>query len=157
MKYRYLTPEELQLLEDELIQFLIVNGIDGHEWEKINKQNPEKALELVGMFSDVVIQRSLEKVKFGEQGTRNRFFIFAFHDEEVELLGCQCKNSETDISTFELLLDAIKNKPSEIELFRQTKKYQPNREQEIFSMMNNGLLLSEQSRYDLLLKLYTND
>ena len=59
MKYRYLTPEELQLFEDELIQFLIVNGIDGPEWEKINKTNPDKARELVGLFSDVVIHRSL--------------------------------------------------------------------------------------------------
>jgi hypothetical protein len=157
MKYRYLTPEELQLLEEELVQFLIVNGIDGPEWEKINKTNPDKARKLVGMFSDVVIHRSLEKVKFGEQGTRNRFFIFTFHDKEIELLGYQCKNSKTDISTFDLLLDVIKNTPSEIELFRQTKKYQPNREQEIFAMMNNGLLLSEQSRFDLLQKLYSHD
>ncbi len=157
MKYRYLTPEELQLLEEELIQFLIVNGIDGPEWEKINKENPDKARELVGMFSDVVIHRSLEKVKFGEQSTRSRFFIFAFHEDEVELLGCQSKNSESDISTFELLMQEILNNPSEIELFRQSKKYQHNREQEIFTMMNNGLLLSEQSRYDLLLKLYAHD
>jgi hypothetical protein len=157
MKYRYLTTEELQLLEEELVQFLIVNGIDGPEWEKINKTNPDKAREFVGMFSDVVIHRSLEKVKFGEQGTRNRFFIFAFHNEEIELLGCICKNDALDISTFELLIEALKNTPADIELFRQTKKYQPNREQEIFTMINNGLLLSEQSRYDLLLKLYTND
>jgi hypothetical protein len=72
-------------------------------------------------------------------------------------LGCICKNDALDISTFELLSEALKNTPSDIELFRQTKKYQPNREQEIFIMMNYGLLLSEQSRYDLLLKLYTND
>lgn len=157
MKYRYLTPEELQLLEEELVQFLIVNGIDGPEWEKINKTNPVKARELVGMFSDVVIHRSLEKVKFGEQGTRNRFFIFAFHNEEIELLGCICKNDALDISTFEFLSEALKITPADIELFRQTKKYQPNREQEIFSMMNNGLLLSEQSRFDLLQKLYSHD
>jgi hypothetical protein len=157
MKYRYLSPEELQLLEEELIQFLIVNGIDGPEWEKINKENPEKALELVGMFSDLVVQRSLEKVKFGEQSTYNRFFIFAFHKEEIELLGCISKNDSLDISTFDLLFYALKNCPSDIELFRQTKKYQPNREQEIFAMMNNGLLLSEQSRFDLLQKLYSHD
>jgi hypothetical protein len=157
MKYRYLTQEELQLLEEELVQFLIVNGIDGPEWEKINKTSPDKARELVGMFSDVVVHRSLEKVKFGEQGTRNRFFIFAFHKEEIELLGCICKNDALDISTFDLLFKALKNYPSEIELFRQTKKYQPNREQEIFTMMNNGLLLSEQSRFDLLQKLYSHD
>lgn len=157
MKYRYLNPEELQLLEEELIQFLIVNGIDGPEWEKINKTNPDKAGELVGMFSDVVIHKSLEKVKFGEQGTANRFFIFAFHDTEIELIGCMAKRENADIATFESLLDEVKNHPQTLEVFRQTKKYAPNREQEIFSMMNNGLLLSEQSRFDLLHKLYSND
>lgn len=157
MKYRYLTPEELQLLEDELIQFLIVNGIDGPEWEEINKTNPDKARELVGMFSDVVIHRSLEKVKFGEQGSANRFFIFAFHDEEIELIGCMSSRENVDISSFEMLMQEVKNQPQSIEVFRQTKKYEPNREQEIFTMMNNGLLLSEQSRYDLLQKLYSHD
>jgi hypothetical protein len=37
MKYRILSQEELELLEDDLKAFLIVNGAHGDEWAEMNK------------------------------------------------------------------------------------------------------------------------
>jgi hypothetical protein len=44
MKYRRLTQEELTHLEGDLKAFLIINGIEGEAWEKLNQESPEKAL-----------------------------------------------------------------------------------------------------------------
>jgi hypothetical protein len=40
MKYRRLTQEELTHLEGDLKAFLIINGIDGEAWEKLNQESP---------------------------------------------------------------------------------------------------------------------
>ena len=42
MKYRLLTTEELEFFEDELKQFLIVNGFHDKEWREINKTDKSK-------------------------------------------------------------------------------------------------------------------
>ena len=47
MKYRMLTTEELTHFEEDLKQFLIVNGVHGDEWEQMNRETPDKAVELV--------------------------------------------------------------------------------------------------------------
>ncbi len=156
MKFKYLTKEELQLLENELLQFLIVNGIDGPEWERINTSNPEKAVEIVGLFSDLVWQRSLEKVKFGEKIYSNQCFVFAFHADQIEMYQLLAKDKREDLLTFDDFAHWLSVHPGQFEIRHQTKNYKSNREEEIFFMMNNGLLLSDYSRFEFLQKIYNN-
>jgi hypothetical protein len=156
MKYKYLTQEELQLLENELLQFLIANGIDGPEWEKINTTQPEKAIEIVGLFSDLVWQRSLEKVKFGEKIYDNQYLVFAFHQEDVEMLALSAKQNNLALNSFEDFTELLRTQPQQLNIRHHKKNYNTSREEEIFFMMNNGLLLSDHSRYELLLNLYNN-
>ena len=40
MRYRMLSQEELELLEEDLKAFLIVNGIHADEWEQMNTAAP---------------------------------------------------------------------------------------------------------------------
>ena len=47
MRFRKLSNVELEALSEELIQFLVVQGIDDELWRKINKESPQKAEELV--------------------------------------------------------------------------------------------------------------
>ena len=42
MKYRYLTDQELQILEKDFVQFLVANGIDNDEWVRVNKESKRK-------------------------------------------------------------------------------------------------------------------
>ena len=62
--FRILTVEELELFKKEFIEFLVVNGIEGNDWTKINKDNPEQADEFIRLFSEVVFTGILRKVKF---------------------------------------------------------------------------------------------
>jgi len=155
MKYKFLSDEELEILENELLQFLIVNGIHGEEWKRINEEKPDKALELIGLFSDLVWQRSLEKAQCGDIITDNQYLIFQFRKEEIELFGLRSKNtiSATNFTDF---VRYLKTNPSGVDLIHQTKAYKMSREEEIFSMMNNGLLLCDQANFDFLKNLYNN-
>lgn len=42
MKYRRLTAEELSGLEKEFVHYLIINGIDAQEWEKLKASVQKK-------------------------------------------------------------------------------------------------------------------
>ena len=155
MKYKFLSDEELEILENELLQFLIVNGIDGAEWKRINEEKPDKALELIGLFSDLVWQRSLEKAQCGDIITDNQYLIFQFRKEEIELFGLRCTN-KISANNFSDFVSCLKTNPSGLDLIHQTKTYKMSREEEIFSMMNNGLLLCDQANFDFLKNLYNN-
>lgn len=155
MKYKYLNQEELQLLEQELLQFLIVNGIDGDEWKRINQNQPEKAVELVGLFSDLVWQKSLEKVEFGEQISNNHYLIFKFGKDKIEMLGLKCSR-DSELGSFHEFIELLKSDPKAVSLIHQSKAYNSEREHEIFQMMDNGLLLSDKSNFDFLKNLYHN-
>ena len=40
VKYRALTHEELESMEKEFIDFLVLNGITGEDWEKLKNEKP---------------------------------------------------------------------------------------------------------------------
>lgn len=156
MKYKYLNSDELQLLENELLQFLIVNGIDGETWKRINQNEPEKAIELVGLFSDLVWQRTLEKVQYGEQIWQNRYMIFEFGSTQIDMYGLLYNKQEKTCNSFQDFLAILKEQPKDIEVFHQTKPYQSTRELELFEMINNGLLLSDQENFNFIKNIYHN-
>ncbi len=156
MKYRYLNNEELEMLEEELKQFLIVNGIDGQEWEKINKNDPEKAHELIGIFSDVVLQSALEKIKYGELIDENHLFIFEFRENEAELVGLKCTDRKLKLSTFMEFTDVLTKTPQKMDVMNKIKSYDSPREEHVFSMFEIGMTVSNKEKFDFIKQLYLN-
>jgi len=152
MKYRILTNEELIPLEEDLKAFLIVNGIDGSEWEKINQQNPDKAIELVELFSDVVLQKVYEKIKFLEYRSTTSCMVFKCGEETIELISIQTTDSSDDLSTAESLHEALKKENSSLTFFKSSKNYSNTRELEIHQMIESGCLLSNEAFWLLLMK-----
>lgn len=141
MKYRILRNEELVELEDVLKQFLIVNGVQGDEWKRINEEEPDKALDLVELFSDYVLQIVYEKTFYLEKLTPNMAFFFSFEKEQVELISIQRKNMDDtsiDLSSMTNVLHLFKTSISELVYFRQTKKYAKTREMEMHDMFQSG-------------------
>ena len=65
-KYKCLTADELQNLEKEFINFLASAQITGSDWEKMKKDEVEKVEELIAVFSDLVYEKVLSKIKFLE-------------------------------------------------------------------------------------------
>ncbi|MGV3631971.1 MAG: DUF6495 family protein [Bacteroidota bacterium] len=153
-KYRYLNDEELKHLEEELKQFLVVNHVYKEEWEQINRENPDKALELVGLFSDNVLQTVYEKIRFLEKRTPGSCFVFHFTPEEIQLKVLQVENpGKADLSTPESIHEALLHHSNDLSFFKSSKKYSTSRETEIHQTLEQGAAVSTAGFWEMLEKL----
>lgn len=143
MKYRMLNEEELTHLEEELKQFLIVNGVHGEEWERLNRDEPAKAIQLVELFSDNVLQKVYEKMKVIEFRSKDSCMVFHYGEDAIDLISIQAKpNTNVDLSTPESIHDALTKKSEELNYFRSGKKYKEEREMELHKMLVQGCIPS---------------
>lgn len=143
MKYRLLSNEELLALEDDLKAFLIINGIDGATWENINKTEPEKALGLVELFSDSVLQKVYEKIEFLEFRSLKNCIVFHCTSLGIEAISLYLnKDSQGDFSTPENIHHTLINYTSDIRFSRQSQTYKKNREEEIHQLLEQGCVPS---------------
>lgn len=150
-KYRLLNDEELKHFEEELKQFLILNHVYAEEWKEINETNPEKALELVALFSDNVLQRVYENMHFLEKKTKDACFVFHFKQEVVDLKIIQSDRSENlDLSTAESLHHAMQNYLEDLSFYKSSKKYTETREQEIHQLIEQGAIPSSKMFWESL-------
>lgn len=152
MKYRLLSDEELEIFEEDLKHFLIANGIDGSEWEKINKSDKEKAIKLVELFSDVVLQKVYENVKFIEHRSPSSCMIFSLNPDNIELISINAKNDKVDLSTPENIHSALSKNASQLTFFKTKKGYTKERELEIHEMLMQGCVNSSEAFWIMLNK-----
>lgn len=143
MKYRILSNEELSHLEEDFKHFLIVNGVHAEEWEALNKNEVDKAVQLVEVFSDTVLQKVYEKIEYLEFRSLDNCMVFHFGEDKIELISIQRKvNSSVDLSTVESIHDALKKQATELTFFKSEKSYSKEREAEIHDMIEQGCMLS---------------
>jgi len=154
MKYRILTNEELSHLEEDFKQFLIVSGIHAEEWEEINKTDSSKAIQLVEIFSDTVLQKVYEKIKFVEFRSENSCIVFSCQEDTIELIAIQAKKGiHVNLSTPESIHAELKTRLENLQFQRSEKKYNVTRELEVHSLLEQGCVISSKDFWELLLKL----
>lgn len=142
MKYRMLTDDELRVFEPELKQFLVVNAVYDEEWRQINQENPDKARQLVALFSDQVLQTIYERIAFVEHRSKKTCLVFACQSDRLLLIGLQHNHPELDFSTLEGIHFGLTNHLAEIKWFKKSKGYDSDREMEIHQMLENGCVPS---------------
>ena len=129
MKYRILSNEELSHLEEDFKHFLIVNGVHAEEWEALNKNDVEKAVQLVEVFSDTVLQKVYEKIEYLEFRSVGTCMVFHLSEDKIELISIHRKaESAADLSTIESIHDALKSNAEQLTFFKTEKSYSKNRE-----------------------------
>jgi len=144
-----LSEEELSHLEDELKQFLIVNGVDGDTWAKINETAPTRATELVGLFSDAVLQRIYEKLTYIEFRSTDSCMLFYVGQSQVHLISITPKSGvDIDLSTPESIHQAMTQQAQNLTYFETSKPFKHSREEEIHALMEQGCVVSTQSFWD---------
>ncbi len=147
MKFERLSNKELQSLEKEFIEFLVVNTIIAADWEKIKKENPEKAEKLIDLFSDMVWGKSLGKIKFLEHRTPTSIKVFNCKKEVIELIGVDAEHQA--FSSKNIVFDPNKK----YSLFQHKKKYHPDRETELYKMLKSGCYIADKKHFEILKKL----
>ena len=143
LKYRLLTDDELEELEHEFKQFLIVNEIYDEEWRKLNTEKSEKVDELVIMFSNLVIEKSLKRIQYLEIATSEGINAYYCKEDEIELIGISTQ--QTGIDFLSLTPDELSTTP--LSIFMTSKKYEKERETTIFGMLNSGCGIIDEKRF----------
>lgn len=155
MKFRRLTLDELKELHEEFIQFLASNTITGEEWKHLKENNYEKAETLIEIFSDIVIEKSLSNIRFLEKREPKNLLLFHCKENEVDLIGLSLpEDSKVDLTNNEHIASvASEDMQTDLKIFRSSKMYQNNREEEVFKLLNEGCLITDEKLYSALITL----
>mgnify|MGYP006147605883 CR=1 FL=1 len=152
MKYRILSTDELEPLKDDFIKFLSANTITGEDWTKIKVEKPEEAEKIIGIFSDIVWEKSLDKIKCLEHRDEKHLKVFLCGEEKINMVGfsVNAKNAASllDEETF-IKLGSGEIKFSELNaaFYASEKNYEENRSLEMFKMMEAGCTPCEEAYY----------
>ena len=152
MKYRMLTTEEMEIFNEDFKHFAVANGVSNEEWLEMNESNKEMATKLVGLFSDTVLQKVYEKLKFIEHRSKSSCLVFKLNESEIDLISLNAKTDKVDLSTAESIHEALVNNASELSIFQSKKKYSKVREEEIHEMLSQGCVNSSEAFWMLLEK-----
>ena len=147
-----LTPEEMEIFDEDFKHFAVANGVSNEEWLEMNTSNKELATQLVGLFSDTVLQKVYEKLKFIEHRSPSSCLVFKLNDSEIDLISLNAKSDKVDLSSAESIHDALVNNASELSIFRSNKKYSKVREEEIHEMLSQGCVNSSEAFWMMLEK-----
>ncbi len=150
-----LTSEELASLEKEFINFLVSNTITAEDWVHIKSNEKERAAQLIEIFSDMVLERSLQKIEYVENKTAHEVHIFYYGPEECVLVGLKIDPTlpvdltEADAySKISILLEQTETAP--VKVFTTKKGYLKSREEDLFAQLESGGLITNDRHYKLL-------
>lgn len=150
MKYRLLSQEEQQYFDEDFKYFLIANGVKNEEWLDMIQNSPKKAEELVGMFSDAVLDIVYKKMQFLEHRSKDSCMVFHFEEDKIALISLTSTNAQLDLSTPESIHHALQKHAKDIQLFKTQKAYHHEREMEIHQMIEKGCVPSTSDFWEAL-------
>jgi hypothetical protein len=152
MKYKRLTSEELHALEPDFVRFLATAQVTGPDWEKMKKEEIEKAEELIDVFSDIVYDKVLRKIQYLEYRDEKTMNVYYCGNEKIQLAGLRVKeNSALDLTKGNIP-EQWNEHQSAITIVRSEKKYEKEREEEVFELLQNGCLITDEKMFKILMK-----
>lgn len=152
MKYKRLTSEELNALEKEFIHFLASAQITGADWDKMKKNEIEKANELIEVFSDVVYDKILRKIKYLEYRDAKTLNLFYCAEDKIALVGIRVKeNAALDLTNAEVLNNWQEHDLACVHVVKSEKNYVKEREEEVFELLQNGCLITDERLFKVLM------
>lgn len=139
MKYRQLTTEQFLELHKEFAEFLATQQIDVKEWETIKTEKPEMADEELAIFSDIVWENVLNKTEYIEHISANHINLFKCNSKEIIRIYIQLNDASKSFLNEEDFNWFTNNPLNEtVEYFKAVKKYQKERNTELFELIEMG-------------------
>ncbi|MCW3072258.1 MAG: hypothetical protein JWO44_2148 [Bacteroidetes bacterium] len=151
MKYKRLNQEELEALQQDFVNFLAAAQITGPDWEKMKKQELNKANELIDVFSDMVYEKVLGRISYLEYRDAKTLNIFYFGEDKVQLTGLRVKEtSPLDLTSPEVISQWNGANNASVNIVRSEKKYEKERQLEIFELLQTGCMITDDKLFRLL-------
>ena len=151
--FKILSDEELKLLELEFKQFLIANGIHDKEWKLINEKEPDKAIDLVEQFSDLVYEKSLENVKYIAYFTATEIKAFWYRKDKALLVGLKDTSGKLDFRRADWWMQ-LPEQIENVEVYQLEKEVDTKlRGIELFKLISGGAMVISEDYFKRLYQL----
>jgi len=153
MKYRQLTKEQFESLQQEFALFLASQSIDVKEWNQIKTEKPTIAEDEMNVFSDIVWDDVLTKTNYVEHFSKTSANLFKCDTNEIHRIVIKIS---WDINLLEqegfewLMKNPMDNS---VEIFKGTKPYNSDRNTEIFDLIEKGSSISKGEIFEYFSKL----
>lgn len=148
MKYRRLSKEQLEELHPEFINFLATQSITADEWTKIKTEKPEVAEEELDVFSDLIWEGVLAKVKHLENISELQMHLFELTEKEMKLISVKVLNPEIDLRTKVGFTWFKRNFQSDfVEYLTASKAYSEDKNVDKFNLIQQGATITKGELY----------
>ncbi|NGX84212.1 DUF6495 family protein [Aequorivita sp. KMM 9714] len=148
MKYARLTKEQFEELHQEFINFLATQSITADEWAKLKVEKPEVAEEELDVFSDLIWEGVLKKVKYLEHISPKQLMLFHITDAFMELIAIKIDKEEVDITTeygYKWLQQNLHD--DAVSLYTSTKAIKEDRNKDVFILIQQGAVITKGELY----------
>ncbi len=153
MKYTKLTKEQFESLHTEFAQFLATQKIDIDQWKTIKSNNPSLVEEELNIFSDLVWEDVLTKVTFVEHISKSSINLFKTNQESISRIVIKVEKKIDLLNQKDYQWLVNNPKDDSIHYFKGEKKYQSERNQEIFNLIEQGSYISDGQLFEYFNKL----
>ena len=153
MKYSRLTKEQLEELHQEFINFLATQAITVDEWATIKENTPETAEQELDVFSDLVWEGVLNKVKFLEHISPEQMHLFHLNNDDMKVVAVKLK-TDIDLTTkegFNWLRENLMN--DNVEFLQAKKDYSEDKNQDKFKLIQQGAVITKGELFEYFNKL----
>jgi hypothetical protein len=148
MKYRRLTREQLEELHQEFINFLATQSISSVEWAQLKEEKPRVAEEELDVFSDLVWEGVLTKVKYLENISAGQMHLFHLAEKEMKLISVKVMNPDADLTTARGFVWFRKNWQSDfVEYLVASKAYSEDKNLDKFGLIEQGAVITRGELY----------
>jgi hypothetical protein len=142
-----LTIAELEELEKEFVDYLVVNGITADDWVEMKENEPEKANQIIELFSDVVFEGVMRKVNFLDVITPKSIKTFQCLADKMVLVGLDADPASEVDFTSAPLSNIQHQAGQQLSVYNSEKTYTEERGLELFKMIQNGAVISDGSYF----------
>jgi len=148
MKYTRLTKQQLEELHPEFINFLATQSITGDEWAQLKIEKPEVAEEEIDIFSDLIWEGVLTKVRYLENVSEKHMHLFHCAEKEMKLISVKIMNPNIDLTT-KIGFDWFKkNWQSDfVEYLTAAKAYTQDKGVDKFELIKQGASITKGDLY----------
>ena len=145
MKYKRLSIDELASLEKSFVRFLATQSITGEDWIKIKKENPDRMNTLLDQFSDLITEQTLNNIEYLHFFSDKQLFLFHCEEKFIHLVVVKHDlDIDKDTDAEKLLKEIQQNGKIQT---KQTKDYNPDRNTELFKMIESGARIVDGELY----------
>ena len=155
MKYRRLTESELQKLENRFIQFLVSNTVTADDWAKFKDKDPERAQKLIDIFSEMVFDSTIKRIEFLKYREAKEIKLFKCEADKITLMGLTANETVPVDFTISIDIKELMQHTEGLSIYRTEKPYKPNREAELFKMLESGCQITDGHLFDIFEKLHS--